>query len=329
VTQTFYPITPVEVTPGTASSWQDVDVSSYIPSGSTGVILRVCNTGISSYNFGVRKNGSTDSPRPYFEPLTHCWAAIGVDDNRIFEAYVGNTTDIDLYLVGYTTSGVTFRTNEWSPTFGSNETWVDLDCSSEVPSGAVGIIFHNYAPFSVLMSLGLRKNGSTDDRHSPIDYNSCFGAIVGCDSSRIVEGWREGISLVVAVVGYISDGATFNTNATEETVESEGAWHDLSPALPSGSVMGFIEVHLSVEASLGYGLRKNGSSENMVYYANFHPYGFVECDSNRIIEGLKSENPQTYIYFYLTGYALEELQIGARFINIGRFGVTMFRAGRQ
>jgi len=55
---------PVDVTPGTTGSYQDVDLDTYIanlPSDVTGVILRVENTSTEAgYGFAARKNGSSD-----------------------------------------------------------------------------------------------------------------------------------------------------------------------------------------------------------------------------------------------------------------------------
>ncbi|GAI62390.1 unnamed protein product, partial [marine sediment metagenome] len=103
---------PTEITPSTPSSWEDVDVSSYVPSGATGVILHIVNNHLASgEHVGVRKNGSTDDRHSDFTPSAHFGAAIGVDTNRVFEAYVESTTNIDIYLIGYTVSGVTFKTN--------------------------------------------------------------------------------------------------------------------------------------------------------------------------------------------------------------------------
>jgi len=61
--QTFHPVTPVECTPGTTGSWQDVDLDSYVAdlgSDVTGVLLHCVDSTGSSGAMGFRKNGSTD-----------------------------------------------------------------------------------------------------------------------------------------------------------------------------------------------------------------------------------------------------------------------------
>jgi len=293
--QTFYPIAPVEVTPGTASQWIDVDVSGSVPSGATGVILHIVNTSTTTdYALGLRKNGSTDNRYQNIESV-HYWAAIGLDANRLFEAYVGDTTYVDVYLVGYTVAGVTFFTNAYDKSLTSTGDWYDINCATEAPS-AIGLIFEVVGSTSVYV-MGMRKNGSTDNRTANVAVHRQFGVIIGCDSSQICEGYIGNVAVDFFLVGYITDGCTFNLNATDVSLSSIGQWLDLS-ALPSGANMGFIEVITS--AGKRYGLRKNGSSENIYQYVSRHCWGFVECDASQIIEG-KIET--TNVDFFVVGYS--------------------------
>lgn len=299
--QSFYPITPVEVTPGTAGSWQDVDVSAYVPAGATGVILHCVNNSTNTMRyFGFRKNGSTDARTDSLSYGTHVWATIGVDSSRIFEAYIQDITDIDVWLVGYTTSGVTFFTNAYdkSPSVLSN--WEDIDCSTEAPN-AIGLIFEIQNTGS-LASFGLRKYGSSDNRVvQTVGYNT-FAVIIGCDTAQKCQGQITDSNIKVYLVGYVTQGAIFNTNATDVSLSSTGSWIDLA-ALPTGSVMGFIEA-TSLASTNRFGLRKNGSSEAIYKYCYRHPFAMVECDSSGIIEG---EISNTDVDFFLVGYAVSSL----------------------
>lgn len=294
--QTFFPITPVEVTPGTAGSWQDVNVSAYVPAGATGVILRlVHNTNdLTQWAVGLRKNGSSDNRTGYIQPYDQSWAAIGVDSNRIFEAYVGSTTSIDIYLVGYTMSGVTFFTNAYDKSLTTTGVWTDIDCHTEAPN-AIGLIFE-FKGATYLYGKGLRKNGSTDGRIQGAKYHNTFGAIIGCDAGQIIEGYIEDTEEDLFLVGYITDGATFNTNATDVSLGTTDSWLDLA-ALPAGAVMGFIEV---TGDQSNFGLRKNGSSEEILGMTDQHLWAFVECDASYIIEG---KIASTTTDFFVVGYA--------------------------
>ena len=299
--QTFFPIDPVEVTPGTASAWVDVDVSAYVPEGATGVILHIVSTG-GSFNaayIAVRKNGSTDNryAANFFE-YTHAWAAIGVDANRIFEAYIYYTAYHDIYLVGYTMFGVTFFTNAYDKSLATTAAWLDIDCATEAPS-AVGLVFEVYSTTGINQPIGMRKNGSTDNRYNITGYCNTKGIIIGCDTSQICEGYIGNTKQGFFLVGYITDGAVFNTNATDVSLDTTGSWLDLT-ALPANSVMGFIEVASAFAGPYSYGLRKDGSAEDIYWGAKYHPWAFVECDADRIIEG-KIAN--VAIDFFVVGYA--------------------------
>jgi len=293
--QTFFPITPVEVTPGTASAWTDVDVSSYAPDGATGVILHIVNTSGTNYALGIRKNGSSDDRYRSLFLNSHLWAATGVDADRIFEAYVQSTSYIDIYLVGYTMSGVTFFTNAYDKSLATINEWTDIDCSAEAPD-AIGLIFEGYSGAGKYV--GFRKNGSSDDRTGYSYYR--LWTMIGCDASQVCEGYTSYTNYDFFLIGYITDGCTFNTNATDVSLGSTGSWQDL-PALPADSIMGFIEVNASVGAD--YGLRKNGSSEEIYLMAAYHPWAFVECDASYIIEGKIAD---TGIDFFVVGYATAE-----------------------
>jgi hypothetical protein len=287
--QTFHEVDIVEVTPSTANSWTDVDVSSYIPSGATGVILHYeC---ASTNAFGLRKNGSTDNRTNTFYSNQHTWAAIGIDGNRVFEAYVGSTTDISIYLVGYTTSGVTFLTNGIDKSLSSTASWTDIDCSDNAPN-AIGLIFEQLD--SLYYAFGLRKNGSTDTIIKYEFYHSFH--IIGCDVSQICEGYIQNTSVDFYLVGYITDGAVFNTNATDISLSKADIYIDIE--LPNNSVMGIIEI---AGAGYPYNLRKNGSDDNIYRQSRLHCLGIVACDGDYLIEGRIAVNTNTD--FYLVGYA--------------------------
>lgn len=128
--QSFFPISIVNITPSFTElpAWVSIDVSAHIPAGSTGVLLHCTNpNGYGNY-IGLRKNGSSDS----FTNMMHghYWAVVGVDASRIFEAYCYRVLPIgtSIYLVGYTTSGVTFHTNAYTknPSVEAWEHWTAL-----------------------------------------------------------------------------------------------------------------------------------------------------------------------------------------------------------
>jgi hypothetical protein len=289
-------ITPVEITPSVAGSWQNVDVSAYVPVGTTGVALHIVNThSTNGWAIGFRKNGSTDNRTNAICYNSHFWTAIGVDTNRILQLYVGDTTYIDVYLVGYWTTDAVFFTNAIDKTPSTANAWVDINISAETGTDTVlGAIFELTGLES--FDLGLRNNGSTDNYTGSVATHC--GAIIGVDSAKICEGYTaDTTNGKLFLVGYIKSNAIFYVNSLDYTITTANTWYDL-PALPAGAKGGFF---MAIGAGItNTGLRKNGSTENITRWIyNGLGWGIIECDTNGIVEGFASGTPRS---LYLVGY---------------------------
>ena len=289
----------IDIAPATLSSWEDKDLSSYIPATASGVLVRVHNTDIySGHTWGCRPKGSTDDPLPLSgSDLINC--PIGVDANRVVQLY-RNHTAIEMELVGYFESrNATFFTNRLTRNPPSNETWCDLDLSDDVGSDpAIGALFIIDGTADA-NSCGLRMKGSTDDRTAR-PFGSA-GAIIGLDGNKICQNYRRGFDVQFYLVGYIKSGAYFYTNAVDYSLSTTGSWTSLPSPLPPDASGGFFEVLGAFEHY--YGLRKKGSADTRTGEAHFHQWYCAECDRAGGIEGYRSG---TSIEFYLVGYALKE-----------------------
>ncbi|KKL27072.1 hypothetical protein LCGC14_2388830, partial [marine sediment metagenome] len=124
-----------DVTPGVFGAWTDVNVSVYIPEGTSGVIIEVDSTNAVKET-GFRKNGSTDA-RVY--DGEHSWIMIGVDSSGIFEAYLEDN-NVFLYIRGYTDDNWVFNTNAVDISVGAFLAWTDIDVSAITSSDATGVI---------------------------------------------------------------------------------------------------------------------------------------------------------------------------------------------
>lgn len=98
-------ITPTEITPGTSGSYQTVDITSLVGSDAgnvEAVHLRIYAA--SAQSFGVRATGSTDDE--YDAIASTDWQdwTIKVDSSDTFEAHISSTTDVDIYMWGYSTT---------------------------------------------------------------------------------------------------------------------------------------------------------------------------------------------------------------------------------
>lgn len=194
-------------------------------------------------------------------------------------------------------AGVTWITPvEITPS--TTDAWVDIDLSSLIPEWSKGVILHvvNTSGSSGYY-LGIRKNGSTDDRHNPIRYTSHHWESFGVDTNRILEIYIGNITYVdVYLVGYIGNAAYFYTNAPDISLSTTGAWTDIDLSLGDGAIGAIIEIYGNANS---VGLRENGSTDNRPIYVVSTISAFIGVDNNEILEGYISD---VGTKFYLTGY---------------------------
>lgn len=289
-------ITPVDVTPDDADQWDDVDLSGSIASGSTGVILHILNDAWSTRAVGWRKNGSTDDRTHTNLEKNHLWVAVGVDGSRIVELYLDNISTMEAWLVGYFETDEVFFTNAPDISLSTTTAWTDIDISGDTGGDTAIGAFIEVVNITTGNEFGFRKNGSSDSRVRDVGHHTA--SAIGVDGSEILEGYIENTDTDFFLTGYCKANTTFNTNATAFNLGTEDAWTDLD-ALPAGATGGYIEVVTDSYAHW-FGLRENGSAENIVYAAAYKMcWGMVECDGSRIIEGYIATLSTD---LFLTGY---------------------------
>lgn len=277
ITAGIYNLDVVDVSPTTYTAWTDVDVSGYIASDATGVVLEIIGSGVAS---GVRKNGSTDNRIGVME---HNWVMIGVDANGVFEAYLADVTVI-INLVGYTDSRWIFKTNADDVSLGVALAWTDADVSTEAPN-ATGVIIEIVTTVAGADNVGVRNNGSGDARTDLILGSAHYFTVIGVDAAQIFEGYVGLLTTDFYLVGYVTDGATFNVNATDYSLAGAAAWTgiDASAEAPNAE---FLIFEVIGGPGDNYGFRKNGSSDTTVQTLNNRRgWAVVPCDEAQIVEG--------------------------------------------
>lgn len=298
-TPTF--ITPIELTLTTASAWTDIDVSTPVPAGATGVGLFIHNSNSSGRAFGCRKKGSTDDRHQDLTGQTEeggCGFFIGVDANRVFQYWVENTTDISIWLVSYFGPEAVFFTNAVSYT-GTDFTWVDFDISSDTGGDtALCAIWEVESDNSSAGDFGFRVNDSTDDYRR--DLNHRTGVIVGVDGSEICEFYRQGFRITPFLVGYMTDGFVVDIDGVDLTPGSAGSYQDLT-ALPVGGIGQVINQNNSVSGLGRISLRAKGNDE-IAYADAMHAFYVVGVDGSRVSEA-KIEFTTLKLFRY--GYFVE------------------------
>ncbi len=298
----------INVTPTSYEAWVDVDVSSYVPEGATGAILRLANGISSTQALAVRKNGSTDTKTGIITQSGHFGAMVGLDSNRKFEAHA-QTSTANIYLIGYTTDGTDFLTNAVEITPASTGSWVDVDVSANVPVGATGVIVEimNESNDGTHYHAGVRMHNSTDTftYGSPYTYSRYLYQVCGVDSNRILEAQVDSTTLIaIWLVGYFKSPITFETNAVSYALSSIGSWLDItvSSGNAPANADGALWIIKTNNATRSGGTRKNGSGDTST---GDMPGGapiafFTGLDENRKAEGYISN---TDVDHYVIGYA--------------------------
>ena len=122
--------------------------------------------------------------------------------------------------------------------------WVDVDVSANVPSGATGAIIR-WTNDTANKTFGMRKNGSSDTDTFTITggtYDAMDYMIVGVDANRVFEVYIDDTTtFVLKLVGYTGEGVTMFTNPYDVGPTALAAWQtiDNSAYAPAGTV-GFI-----------------------------------------------------------------------------------------
>ena len=307
---------PIDVTPATAGSWQDVDVSLYVPIGATGVIVQfVADT--SDWNYGIRMNGSTDT----FGLRTahgdsHGFVMAGLDASRVFEVYTESTA-VTTYLIGYTTGGVTFFQNAPQKSLSLTTSWEDVDISADTGvDTAMGAIFAVVNTSGSSREFGLRMKDSTDSRTIETRPDAAALGLIGVDSNEFAQFYRELASVELYLTGYVTSGAVFFMNAVDKSTTTLGAYEDVDITADIGADNAngaILEVASANNNNRRTALRRNGVLYD--YYNDMrHSWALTAVDGANFFE---QKIEATDADLFLTGYTLACVTPATNYRSIG------------
>lgn len=323
------------VTPAGLGSWEDVDVSSYLPAGATGVILEFSDRDQSiPRKHMARKKGSTDNFVTRTEATTvsgHVYFLCGVDANRVFQAYV-ETVDCEIWLIGYTDSAVAFFADgnaiEYSPS--APGIWKDQNIADKVSNDATGVIGFWLTKEGASQYEGIiRKKGSTDYLIKNV-IRGPVGALCGLSASKIFQNRVSHLDLEFWVIGYTKPPVTFFTNYIVKgppTVESE--WEELDVSSIVGPGVGGVILELRFQQasvqSIRIVVRRKGSSDNRVVWDdrvryNGHIWALVGIDAEGILETFVEKDHVDQdinnVKFHVVGYVKWEGILKTKFEKV-------------
>jgi hypothetical protein len=286
----------------------DVDVSAYVPSGATGVILQMVNpvVPLTQYQYGVRKNGSTDTwmigAKDTARGGSNLFFMTGVDANRIFEVYT-ETVEVKTYLIGYTMAGVTFYTNAIGKSLATTGTYQDVNISADTGGAtAIGAVFTVNETGAGTAAYALRKKGSTDDFYTDLRGEQATVQLVGVDAGEIAQMKIANVSIDLYLTGYVTSGAVFFTNAVDKSTATVATYVDVDI---TGDLQGADDANGAIlEVAAGgsgdVAVRRNGATYDF-YGRTAHIGAITAIDASDILEQkieLASHD------LYLTGYTL-------------------------
>jgi len=296
---------PVDVSPGTADQWVDVDVSDYVPCGATGVILQVVATS-TNRKYGVRKNGSTDTwmaADDTAKALCLTFLMAGLDADRIFEVYTEDTA-VTTYLIGYTMPGVTFFTNAKDKSLTVTGSYVTIGITNDTynEDGAIGAIFVLQNTGGSGYAYSLRKYGSTDDFYNELRASVSTVHLIGVDGSDRAEMKIENLAVDAYLIGYINEGAYFFTNAVDKSTATTGSYVDvdITGDLQGGDDANGAILENATNSTDLFAVRRKGA--NYDYYKDIRHQGAITAIDDDDVFQQKIE--ATTHDLYLTGYTL-------------------------
>lgn len=224
--------------------WTDIDLSPYVPVGTTGVVVEIINDANSNTHRGMLRG--TEDTRDYMAGSndgslynqTHRWQIVKVDSASKIQGY-SNSTDILFKLLGrFTSSDPKFFANppEITPTTAGS--WTTVDVTSLVDADADGVILLVYSASDADVNYGIREIGSTDHGASPArglrrHTNTMY--LVGLDtgdanSNTITKefgAFIESTEMKIYLVAQTKGSIVFYQNDIAVTDTPTGSWRSL------------------------------------------------------------------------------------------------------
>ena len=281
----FNSLAPQTFRPVISNTWADFDLSKIVPEGATGAVFHLINADIgATRKVGLRMKGSTDFYGGGMKRHTHTWGIVGLDDNLMCQGLCESLAQQHFLLVGYTGEYCTFFVNGTDIKPALKIAWVDTDLSTLCPGGIAAIIeFATHLDDNDLM--GARMHGSTDDRHPGSKH---IWMVVGLDANGHLDLWDQDWPTgadAFNLIGYITAGATFYTNADNISVAADGTYHDRSLiGYLANPVIAFIELDSGANAE-DYAIRKNAWTADIYYDIDNHNFAIVHPNTpNALID---------------------------------------------
>jgi hypothetical protein len=223
--------TPIDISPAATGVWASVDITSYSApheGNVAGVVLFVVNTDpIVPREFGVRKNGSTDTYKQNMWIENAHYHYVGVDENHLLRIYIEHAT-VEVYLIGlYTYDEAVFFANPIDKSIVTPGSWQTISVASEVGTdNAVLAFLRINSGTGGQDHVGVRPIGSTDSDVAFLAF--AHGVVVALDSAKEFQVWLDDELFPIELLGYQKVGATMQTNKVDYSTAKVDAWETVA-----------------------------------------------------------------------------------------------------
>ena len=268
----FWFVNAFDISLGTTGSWQDIDLSNYVPFGTSGAIIEIINTGTDGTQSGVVKgkqdtrNYMVDAAYQEVEDETHRWQIVKVDPNRIIQGYIEHT-QVDFKLVGYTlgTDPSYFNTPlDITPI--TEDEWTIADASPYVDADADGAILFIVSTDGGDRNYGVREIGSSfSTTNRDLENRSSTMYLVGLDASYQFEVYHEDfVDVKFYLVGQTKGSVVYFSNDVAVVDPATGSFQEIDadsytvPAIATGLILRVV----STDADYISGLRHGDSTDS-------------------------------------------------------------------
>lgn len=250
---------------------EDVALSSFVtlPSGATGVILRIDQTFGGNRWVGVRTPGKTTAA--YLNDISQSqgWYVVcQLGAGGTIDLYCETAANANFYIVAITDAAWSFTDIDSPVTLSTTSTMTTFTLSG-APEGTIA------AAIKAEFALSWRPYGSSAGNYGGI--GTCVGQV---DSSKRID-LRTSTSTTVRVVAYITSGVNFPTFASvSETWTADSTWRT-STMTNAGKSLVNLKRGAIAEDGIGGSLRRTGSAFNPnLNYSTLHEWQFTSLDSS-------------------------------------------------
>lgn len=322
----FTKISPVDITPGSTSSWVSTDLSAYIDANATGVVCQITISS-NSRRAMIRHGDSTDAYIPENRADTQQWAVCGVNSSSEIDVYVSGS-GVEVILLGYFDAKASFFTNAVDVTPGTAASYENVDISGSTGTDtaiAAAIFFDSEGSTTTKWA---RKDavGSPDDYKE--SHKGVIWQIVGCDS-EVFECYISSGSPTVDVylVGYWTDGIVYHDNAIDVSLGSTGSYADLT-TLGSGATAGLYYIVTNNNGNIDFALRPDGGLLDDYFGAEEAAFA-IAPSTDQVVEGkIETTNCDFYELGYFQSGSLspnaDEMRYGFSGVASKGFGMAGF-----